>query len=49
MKLARLMLSSRNFERRCKSSFRASAAPSMLLNREDQVFVMLVVMLLLLF
>ena len=37
VKLVRLMLCSRNFERRCKSSFRASAPASMLLNREDQV------------
>ena len=37
VKLARLLSCSRNLERRCKSSFRASAAASMLLNREDQV------------
>ena len=37
VKLVRLMSCSRNFERRCKSSFRASAPASMLLNREDQV------------
>ena len=48
MKLARLLSCSRNLERRCKSLFRASA-PSMLLNSEDQVFVIVGRMLLLLF
>ena len=47
VKLARSMPCGRRFDRCCKLLFRASA-PSMLLNKDDQVFVMLGMMLLLL-